>query len=269
VHAHLFDSQSAQAFIERRRAALDGVIIVEDILAVDLERFLTILYSKYVRSLSARAVLCPLLSLCRSYAPARLHMKEEWTSVLSLAHRWDFAAIRAVAIDELAAVTTPIDKLVLARDYDVEEWLAGAYLAVCEAPAYPSDADCARLDRATIVRIGRAREALRSPRKLVPSSACAEIIRRVFGLQHQSDGKVRQSVAPDSTACAVQSSANAVAVAVPVEDDRADPVPVPVPAIGPHRSRETEPSSPKSDVSEVDHPSAYFQALISFIASPS
>jgi hypothetical protein len=199
VHAHLFDSQSAQAFIERRRAAPDGVIIVEDILAVDLERFLTILYSKYVRSLSARAVLCPLSCLCRSYAPARLHMKEEWTSVLSLAHRWDFAAIRAVAIDELAAVTTPVDKLVLARDYGVEEWLAGAYLAVCEAPAYPSDADCARLDRAALVGIARAREALRAPGPLVPPPGRAEIVRRVFGIP---DGDVREPLAPESTACA-------------------------------------------------------------------
>jgi hypothetical protein len=65
------------------------MIIVKDILAVDLERFLTILYSKYVHSLSARAVLCPLLCLRRSYAPACLHTKEEWTSVLLLAHRWD------------------------------------------------------------------------------------------------------------------------------------------------------------------------------------
>jgi hypothetical protein len=271
VHAHLFDSQSAQAFIERRRAAPgDGVIIVKDVSALDLERFLTILYSKCVQHIPVRAPL--ILRLCRSYAPARLHTKEEWTAVLVLAHRWDFPAIRAVAVAELAAVTTPIDKLVLARDYGVEEWLAGAYLAVCEAPEYPSDEDCLRLDRATIVKIGRAREACRSPRirKLGPSSARADIIRRVFGLQHQSDGKVRRSVAPECTACAVQSSAGAVAVAVHVEDDSADPAPAPVPAIGPRRSRGTlsKPSSPNSDVSEVNHPSTYLQALISFTTSP-
>jgi hypothetical protein len=165
------------------------------------------------------------LRLCRSYAPARLHTKEEWTAVLVLAHRWDFPAIRAVAVAELAAVTTPIDKLVLARAYGVEEWLMGAYLAVCEAPEYPSDEDCLRLDRATIVRIGRAREGLRSSQKLVPSSARAETIRHVFGLQHESNGTVRQCFVPDSTACAAQSSAIATAVAVPVEADVADPGP--------------------------------------------
>jgi hypothetical protein len=140
-------------------------------------------------------------SLCldfRSYDPARLHTKGDWTAVLALAHRWNFVAIRAVAIGELFAITTPIDKLVLARDYDIWEWLEGAYLDVCQSSEYPSDEDCHRLDRATIVMIGRAREALRSPGTLIPFPARAELIRRVFGTQSDS---TKYSVPSDSASC--------------------------------------------------------------------
>jgi hypothetical protein len=151
------------------------------------------------------------LSDFRSYDPARLHTKEEWTAVLALAHRWDFAAIRAVAIGELFAITTPVDKLVLARDYDIGEWLAGAYLDVCQASEYPSDEDCHRLDRATIVTIGRAREALRSPGTLIPFAARAELIRRVFETQSDS---TKHSVPINSASCAALEATAAPASAM-------------------------------------------------------
>jgi hypothetical protein len=50
IHAHLFEGRSdkARAFIEGRRESPDGVIVVDDISAHDFERFLTILYAKYV-----------------------------------------------------------------------------------------------------------------------------------------------------------------------------------------------------------------------------
>jgi hypothetical protein len=159
----------------------------------------------------------------RSYDPARLHTKEEWTAVLALAHRWDFAAIRAVAIGELFAITTPVDKLVLARDYDIGEWLAGAYLDVCQASEYPSDEDCHRLDRATIVTIGRAREALRSPGTLIPFAARAELIRRIFKAQGNS---TKHSATLDTTSCAALEAITAPAPAMLVD---AKPTPV-VPA---------------------------------------
>jgi hypothetical protein len=80
-------------------------------------------------------------------------------------------------------MTSPIDRLVLARDYDVCEWMEEAYLAVCQSSEYPSDEDCLRLDPVTIVRIGRAREALRSPGTLVLSERHPEVVRRIFKLQ--------------------------------------------------------------------------------------
>jgi hypothetical protein len=50
IHAHLFEGRSdkAKTFIEIRHESPDGVIVIDDISAHDFERFLTILYAKYV-----------------------------------------------------------------------------------------------------------------------------------------------------------------------------------------------------------------------------
>jgi hypothetical protein len=52
VHAHLFtrESEKAEAFIMSKHDNPSGIISLEDITAIDFERFLTILYSKYVPS---------------------------------------------------------------------------------------------------------------------------------------------------------------------------------------------------------------------------
>ncbi|KZP24170.1 hypothetical protein FIBSPDRAFT_857623 [Athelia psychrophila] len=55
----------------------------------------------------------------------------QWTSILHLAAKWGFANIKLLAIDNLTANATPIDKIVLGRRYSIVDWLPGAYEAVC------------------------------------------------------------------------------------------------------------------------------------------
>ena len=56
---------------------------------------------------------------------------EGWTAVLCLATLWMFADIRALAIEHLADLAQPVEKLVLSQQYDVEEWRLPAYVALC------------------------------------------------------------------------------------------------------------------------------------------
>jgi hypothetical protein len=84
----------------------------------------------------------------------------KWISVLKVAHRFDFASVRALAIRLLTPLTTPVDKIVLAREHGVREWLAGAYRDVCVSPSLPSDAECDRLGFDTFKRVARARDTL-------------------------------------------------------------------------------------------------------------
>jgi hypothetical protein len=94
----------------------------------------------------------------RRYAGALpLQTQAEWTSVLHLAHRWNFSKIRALAIDKIAVIAEPVDRIVLARRYDVVQWLPLAYLALCEREDCPSNAEGDRLgmhDALKIVRTG-------------------------------------------------------------------------------------------------------------------
>jgi hypothetical protein len=118
----------------------------------------------------------------RSHDSIALHTKADWTAVLALSTLWDFASIRFWAIRELLDLTTPVDRLVLARDFAVNEWRADAFLNVCLAPSWPSDDDCRRLGMETMIKVGCAREALRTPGQLVPSAQHATIIANVFDI---------------------------------------------------------------------------------------
>ena len=56
---------------------------------------------------------------------------EEWTSVLALTTKWEFEAHRALAIDRLAHLGSPTDRIVLSRAYDIPDWLEEAYYHLC------------------------------------------------------------------------------------------------------------------------------------------
>ncbi|KAJ6491601.1 hypothetical protein C8R47DRAFT_957171, partial [Mycena vitilis] len=77
----------------------------------DFDRFLSVLY--------------PL-----DYGKYECQTAEEWTSVLVVADRAKMESIRRLAIDRLAEVAGPVDKITLGHRYGVPEWLAPAYLAL-------------------------------------------------------------------------------------------------------------------------------------------
>ncbi|KZP33851.1 hypothetical protein FIBSPDRAFT_672819, partial [Athelia psychrophila] len=56
---------------------------------------------------------------------------DEWTAILHIAVRWGFGSIRTLSIKHLAPIATDVDKIVLGRQYGIDEWLGDAYLAVC------------------------------------------------------------------------------------------------------------------------------------------
>jgi hypothetical protein len=57
----------------------------------------------------------------------------QWTDVLDLAHMWDFDQMRKVAIKKLSeARIDPMQKIVIAHKYEIEEWYEGAYVALAQ-----------------------------------------------------------------------------------------------------------------------------------------
>lgn len=55
----------------------------------------------------------------------------EWTSVLAVSSRWDFEVYRTIAQEKLSQLASPIQRILLSRQFDVKEWLVPAFLELC------------------------------------------------------------------------------------------------------------------------------------------
>ncbi|KAI0060588.1 hypothetical protein BV25DRAFT_1807048, partial [Artomyces pyxidatus] len=70
-----------------------------------------------------------------NYKTCELSTVEEWKAVLRLASEWGFESIRELAIDRLEPIASAVDKIIVARSYDLTEWLVPAYAELCHRPS--------------------------------------------------------------------------------------------------------------------------------------
>ncbi|KAJ7133736.1 hypothetical protein C8R43DRAFT_894956, partial [Mycena crocata] len=152
VHRYFFERDSAifasmftlpSAAGERPEGeVVENPIILEGVSALDFDRFLSILY--------------PLNFSTRDTASA-----EEWTSVLSLATRWDFTSLRELALQHLFSMASAVERIALGRRYDIVGWLIPAYTEVCERTEPLSLAEGRLLGIDDTVCIGQVRHSIR------------------------------------------------------------------------------------------------------------
>ena len=57
---------------------------------------------------------------------------EQWTSILRLATKWTFTSLRELAVQHLFDITSPVEKIVLGKTFDLPEWLPQAYADLCK-----------------------------------------------------------------------------------------------------------------------------------------
>ncbi|KAF7289297.1 BTB domain-containing protein [Mycena indigotica] len=145
----------------------ESPILLEGVKKLDFDRFLTILYPS-------------------NFLTRDTHSAIEWTSVLSLATRWDFVSLRTLAITKLAALTSsisPAERIAIARAYDIQEWLAPAFFTLCtRAEALTlAEGRCLGLDDS--IRVGQVRQAIRYASNLNrhPDSI-ADFVQEMFAL---------------------------------------------------------------------------------------
>ncbi|KAJ6497429.1 hypothetical protein C8R45DRAFT_926141 [Mycena sanguinolenta] len=100
----------------------------------DLDRFLTILYPS-------------------DYSKHECETAEEWASVLTVANNVGMEDIRRLAISRLADVAGPVDKIVLGHKFNINEWLAPAYLALAMRTESVTPAEGAKLGVDALVRL--------------------------------------------------------------------------------------------------------------------
>jgi hypothetical protein len=95
------------------------------------------------------------------FGPIKLASVAEWTSILHLSSRWTFPDLRDMSIRRLTNIASPIEKIALARRYEVNEWLKPAYLDVCKRASTLTLAEMALLPLEDVANICRLREAAR------------------------------------------------------------------------------------------------------------
>jgi hypothetical protein len=99
---------------------------------------------------------------------------DKWVSVLRLATRWNFPSFRALALEKLESVEPSVDKLVLAHELNVTDWLLPSYVALCLRPEPLTLEEAERLRMADVVLIFTAREALKGGTNAKSATACIE-----------------------------------------------------------------------------------------------
>ncbi|KAL1712961.1 hypothetical protein EV715DRAFT_212622 [Schizophyllum commune] len=138
VFRHFFEQ--SPSFVEKYLSADDvEVIYLKDVSRVDFDRFLSYMYPK-------------------SLGKCDVNTSEEWTSVLRLATKWGFTDLRAHALEKLESTAAPIDRILIAREFDLPKWLLPAFVDLCTAPEPPTLAVAEHLGLPALVNIGRIRE---------------------------------------------------------------------------------------------------------------
>nr|GAT51539.1 predicted protein [Mycena chlorophos] len=145
----------------------ENPIALEGVTTVDFDRFLAVLY--------------PL-----NFSTRDTVSTDEWTSVLSLATRWDFLSLRTLAItrlNSLMSTSSAAERVGLARAYDIQEWLKPALLALCTRAEALTLTDGQYLGLEDTIRVGQVRQAIRyaSNFNRHPDSI-SEFVREMFAL---------------------------------------------------------------------------------------
>ncbi|KAI0292798.1 hypothetical protein BC826DRAFT_911330 [Russula brevipes] len=120
-------------------------LVLEDALEVDFERFLWVFYN-------------PKYSLYDATA-------EQWTSIVKLAHQWDFTAIKALAVRELERLAIPpLQKIAIYHRYLIDRTLLRAAYAAFATRVEPITIEEGQeLGLETALQLARARELARAP----------------------------------------------------------------------------------------------------------
>ncbi|KAF8069058.1 hypothetical protein FPV67DRAFT_1780435 [Lyophyllum atratum] len=90
--------------------------------------------------------------------PSPTLSKDGWTAVLKLAILWEMDKLRELAITKLTAATTAIEKIVLAKEYYVPQWLRSGYQELVDREEMLSIEDSDKIGYISALRVFQVRE---------------------------------------------------------------------------------------------------------------
>ncbi|TFK65793.1 hypothetical protein BDN72DRAFT_772918, partial [Pluteus cervinus] len=117
--------------------------LVQGISVVDLERFLATLFPTEYGQYDATSF-------------------DEWASILKVAHHWEFRSIIKLALEKIEPVSSPVDKVVLGRTYNIPEWAIEARVLLCRREEPITLEEASRMGMEEVVNISQTRHHIRS-----------------------------------------------------------------------------------------------------------
>ncbi|KAJ7192290.1 hypothetical protein GGX14DRAFT_480320 [Mycena pura] len=143
-------------------------VVLEGITCIDFQRLLKVLYPPDMKSQIS------------SIADANWMTKEEWLSVLKLSTQWYFLATRDLAIKKLDQLPDmgSIERIRLARQYDVPAWLRTGYTQLAQRSAGISREEAAQIGWETAFQLCQVREAALKTGSSSHSSQCSRNLER-------------------------------------------------------------------------------------------
>jgi hypothetical protein len=121
-------------------------------------------------------------ALCSMFGRYAAQTSQEWISVLRVAHYMRFESLRGLAVQELYAVASPVEKIVCARDFGIDHWLKEAYTDICYRSLPLFEEEGIHLGLSTCLKIASAREAIRGSTAVIDSVHADSVIRNTFDL---------------------------------------------------------------------------------------
>ncbi|KIM36725.1 hypothetical protein M413DRAFT_283104 [Hebeloma cylindrosporum] len=90
---------------------------------------------------------------------------EGWTSILALSYKYAMPQLESLSIQNLHALTTPVQKIALAKKFDFgkkhhHSWLIPAYVDLCSRDAPLSLEEAEQLDMPTVIMVWNVRHAV-------------------------------------------------------------------------------------------------------------
>ncbi|KAJ2919704.1 hypothetical protein MD484_g666, partial [Candolleomyces efflorescens] len=143
-------------------------------------------------------------------ADEKAHLRERLQGLLSVADRFGFEEIKGLAIKALEKDSLvklgPVDKIILAHQFDVSDWLRPAYTKLCQRSKPLSTTEAGKLGAETAALIAQAREMYRdseafaetkSPYNLMPAFDFSPAVARI-GLDREADTAISAIFFPET-----------------------------------------------------------------------
>ncbi|KAF8216986.1 hypothetical protein K438DRAFT_1798115 [Mycena galopus ATCC 62051] len=132
--------------VETEGKSDENAVVLEGISSGDFRALLKVLYPLHVRQ--------PMLNA------AQWMTKDEWISVLKLSTQWRFLDARDLAIKHLSDQPdiAIVDRILLARQYDVAAWLRKGYTDLAQRPRGISTEEAKKIGWEAAFRICEARD---------------------------------------------------------------------------------------------------------------